>query len=73
MIRHRGTCEHPDCGRVWRENCEHCLTEVTDKHCAETGHTVHLSICTDESPWEIRKLTTMAHRSMRALPRRRTF
>lgn len=74
MTKHRGTCQEPGCGRVWRENCADCLTEVTDRHAAETGHRVHLSICADdESPWELRRLTAMSHRGLRSLPRVRRF
>ena len=63
MTRHRGTCEHPDCGRVWRENCEDCLREVTDNHRAETGHAVHLQTTADDTPmWELRQMTRLAHR-----------
>lgn len=61
MTRHRGTCEAPDCGRVWRENCEDCLTEVTRRHRDETGHTVALAITPDDVPmWKIREQTTRA-------------
>ena len=61
MTRHRGTCEDPGCGRVWRENCEHCLTEVATKHRAETGHTVALAITPDDVPmWELRRQTARA-------------
>lgn len=74
MINHRGTCEDPDCGRVWRENCEHCLREVTDRHRAETGHPVHLTITADgENGWELRNLTARSHHGLRSLPRRRVF
>jgi hypothetical protein len=55
MTRHRGTCEAPGCGRIWRENCVDCLTEVTDRHRTETGHAVGLAITPDDVPmWKIR-------------------
>jgi hypothetical protein len=57
MIRHRGTCEADNCGRVWRENCEHCLTEVASRHTAQTGHPVHLQITPEKvSSWELQGL-----------------
>ncbi len=63
MIRHRGTCEAPGCGRVWRENCEDCLREVTNRHRSETGHPVGLSITTEEaSNWEVLRLARQARR-----------
>jgi hypothetical protein len=63
VIRHRGTCEHPDCGRAWRENCEDCLREVTERHTAETGHPVGLSITSEESSnWEVLRLAQQARR-----------
>lgn len=67
MIRHRGTCEADDCVWVRRENCEHCLRELADKHKAETGHTVHLTITADpdESGWELRQLARRTHQVLR--------
>lgn len=63
MTKHRGTCQEPGCGRIWRENCEDCLREHTDRHRAETGHPVHLQITTDDtSVWELRDMTRRAHR-----------
>ena len=61
MTRHRGTCEAPGCGRVWRENCGDCLTEVASRHQAETGHTVALAIVADDTPiWELRQRISRA-------------
>lgn len=63
--RHRGICQDPECGRVWRENCEDCLREVTKRHTAQTGHPVHLAITADgEGTWGLRDLTRRAHRSL---------
>ncbi len=63
VFRHRGTCEAPDCGRFWRENCEHCLREVTDRHRTETGHPVGLSVTTEEdSNREVLRLARQARR-----------
>lgn len=60
-MNHRGSCDQTGCGRVWRENCEHCLREVTDRHTAETGHRVHLAITPDGEPlWELRRMTRQA-------------
>lgn len=74
MIRHRGTCEADGCGRVWRENCEDCLTEVTSQHTADTGHPVHLQISTQgESGWELRDLTRLAHRRLAPLATKRVL
>lgn len=74
MIRHRASCGNPDCGRVWRENCADCLTEVADRHRAETGHTVLLTITADdENGWELRNLTARSRRALRALPQIRRF
>lgn len=61
MTRHRGTCEDPGCGRIWRENCEDCLTEVAAAHRTETGHTVALAITPEDVPfWELRHRTARA-------------
>ena len=60
-MNHRGSCEQDGCSRVWRENCEDCLTEVTRRHRDETGHTVALAITPDDVPmWKIREQTTRA-------------
>lgn len=68
MIRHRATCEDPDCGRVWRENCADCLRDVADRHRAETGHPIHLLVTSDddggEPPWRMLRLTRQAHQSL---------
>lgn len=65
MTRHRGVCTADGCGRVWRENCEDCLQDVTAKHTAETGHAVHLEITSsDSSGWELRDLTRRARQVM---------
>lgn len=60
-MNHRGSCEQDGCGRVWRENCEDCLREVTAGHTAETGHRVHLAVSADGEPlWELRRMTRQA-------------
>lgn len=60
-INHRGTCTAEGCGRIWRENCEDCLEEVTARHTAETGHQVHLDISDPDAPsWGLRGLTRLA-------------
>lgn len=60
-MNHRGSCEQDGCSRVWRENCEDCLTEVTARHTAATGHRVHLAVSPDGEPlWELRRMTRQA-------------
>ena len=61
MTKHRVTCEYPDCGQVWREDCKDCAQDMADKHRAETGHPVHLSITADDVPmWELQAMTRRA-------------
>lgn len=68
--RHRATCQDPDCGRVWREDCAECAQDMADKHRRETGHPVHLAIIPDgPTTWELREMTRRAHRMLFA-PRR---
>ena len=68
MIRHRATCEEPNCGRSWRENCADCLHDVADRHRAETGHPVHMLVTSDydgeHPPRRMLRLTRQAHQSL---------
>lgn len=63
--RHRALCEHPDCARVWRENCIDCLQEVADRHRRSTGHDVRLDTTTDEQASA--SILAMATRARRML------
>lgn len=65
MTKHRVTCEYPDCGRVWRENCADCAQDMADKHRRETGHPVALSITAAVEPvWELRRGLRRAHQML---------
>lgn len=63
VTKHRATCSHPGCERVWRENCQECLEDMADKHRRETGHEVEVSITIAETLWEM----LQSHRSRMVL------
>ena len=61
---HRVTCA--PCGtdgrvKIWRENCADCATERAERHRAETGHPVELTITTERTWEDLRNMTGLAH------------
>ena len=61
MHDHRATCQDPDCGRVWRENCPECARDTAARHRRETGHDVLLQLSSAPNWQKLQEMTGLAH------------